>query len=138
MAFRGGGVRVSQIKKSWEAVKRLDRLPQIWHTSADPSGNGYTPNKLPLETQGGHFGGFRGQTLKSWEAVKRLDQLAPTLVHVCGFIWEWTQAKSKSPLNTPGGNGVTHSKVWGSCQTATPIGTKLGIRWRIRLGMDTG
>ena len=38
---------------------------QIWHTSADPSGNGYTPNKLPLETQGGHLGGFRGQTFKS-------------------------------------------------------------------------
>ena len=38
---------------------------QIWYTSADPSGNGYTPNKLPLETQGGHLGGFRGQTLKS-------------------------------------------------------------------------
>ena len=37
---------------------------QIWHTSADPSGN--APNKLPLETQGGHLGGggFRGQTFK--------------------------------------------------------------------------
>ncbi len=30
---------------------------QIWHTCADSSGNGYTPNKLPLETQG-VFGGF--------------------------------------------------------------------------------
>ena len=40
---------------------------------------------------------------KSGDAVKRLDRLAPTLVHVCGFISEWTQAKSKSPLNTPGG-----------------------------------
>ena len=28
--------------------------------------------------------------------------MTPTLVHVCGFIWEWTQAKSKSPLYTPG------------------------------------
>ena len=26
---------------------------QIWHTCAYSSGNGYTPNKLPLETQGG-------------------------------------------------------------------------------------
>ena len=26
------------------------------HTSADPSGNGYTPNKLPLDTQGGTWG----------------------------------------------------------------------------------
>ena len=65
VAFRGGGGRVSQIKKFGEAVKRLDILPQIWHTSADPaSGNRYTPNKLPLETQGRHLGGFRGQTFK--------------------------------------------------------------------------
>ena len=35
-----------------------------------------------------------------------MDRLAPTLVHVCGFIWEWTQAKSKSLINTPGG-------IWG-------------------------
>ena len=35
--------------------------------------------------------GFRGSNIqKSGEAVKRLDRLAPTLVHVCGFIWEWT------------------------------------------------
>ena len=40
---------------------------QIWHTSADPPGNGYTPNKLLLETQGGGGlgGGIRGQTFKS-------------------------------------------------------------------------
>ena len=32
VAFRGGGVRVSQIQKSWEAVKRLDRLaPNLTH-----------------------------------------------------------------------------------------------------------
>ena len=29
---------------------------QIWHTCADSSGNGYTPNKVPFETQGGHLG----------------------------------------------------------------------------------
>ena len=50
----------------------------IWHTSAYPSGNGYTPNKLPLEIQ----------IEMSGEAVKRLDRLAPNLVHACGFIWE--------------------------------------------------
>ena len=118
-------------------------------------------------------------------------RLAPTSVHVCGFIWEWTQAKSKSPLNTQGalrgrgvgghtfkslgklsngctdwhrifytsadssGNGhslnpirptilqehfggfywVTNSNVWGSRQTAGPIGTKFGTNMRIRVGM---
>ena len=61
---------------------------QIWHTSADPSGNGYTPNNLPLEAQGG--GGLGVNIQKSGEAVKRLYRLAPTLVHVCGYIWEWT------------------------------------------------
>ena len=49
----------------------------------------------------GHLGGFRGSNIqKSREAVKRLDRLAPTLVHVGGFIWEH---KYKSPLNTPEG-----------------------------------
>ena len=58
------------------------------------------PNKLPLET----LGGFRGSTIqKYWEAVR----LAPTLVHVCGFIWD--------TLNTPGGisggGGVRVSQI---------------------------
>ena len=66
-------------------------------------GMDYTSNKLPLETRGGSLGFFRGSTIqKSGEAVR----WAPTLVHVCGFIWEWTYAKYKSPLNTPGG-------IWG-------------------------
>ena len=60
------------------------------------------PNKLPRETQRA-LGGFKGSNiLKSGEAVKRQDRLAPTLVYVGGFIWEWAY-KYKSPLNTPGG-----------------------------------
>ena len=42
---------------------------QIWHTCADSSGNRYTPNKLPFETQGGHLGVLRGQTFKSLEKL---------------------------------------------------------------------
>ena len=54
----------------------------------------------------GHSWGFRGsQIQKSVEAVKRMDRLAPNLVHICGFVWESTQAKYNSPLNTPGGFG---------------------------------
>ena len=34
--------------------------------------------------------------------------------------------------------GVTNSIVWGSSQTAGPIGTTFGTRLRIRLGMDIG
>ena len=44
---------MSQIEKCWEAVKRLTDWPQVWHTSADPCGNEYAPNKWPLEIQGG-------------------------------------------------------------------------------------
>ena len=70
---------------------------QMWHTCAYSSGNRYTPNKLLFETQGWHLGVLGGQTFKS------LDRLAPTLFHVCGFIWEWTYAKYKPPHNTTGG-----------------------------------
>ena len=38
---------------------------QIWYTCADSSGNGYTPNKLPRETQGGTWGVLGGQTFNS-------------------------------------------------------------------------
>ena len=65
-AFGGGGVRVSQIKKSGKLSNGWTDRHQIGHTSADPPGNGYTPNKLLLETQGGTWWGeVRGQTFKS-------------------------------------------------------------------------
>ncbi len=117
---------------------------QIWYTSADSSGNGHRLNTTRPQYPRGIWRAVRGSQIQMFgEAIKRLDRLAPTLVHVCGFIWEWTQAKSKSPLNTPGGiwggrEGVTDSKVWGSCQTAASIGTKFGTCQRIRLGMDIG
>ena len=63
----------------------------------------------PSRHKGATWGFLGVKHSKVWEAVKRLDRLAPTLVHVCGFIWEWAQAKSKSPLNTPvsfGGGAV--------------------------------
>ena len=37
----------------------------------------------------------------SGKAIKRLDRLAPNLVHICGFVWEWTSAKYNSLLNNP-------------------------------------
>ena len=51
----------------------------------------YAKQIAPRDTRG-HLGGggFRGSNIqKSWAAVKRLHRLAPTLVHVCGFVWEW-------------------------------------------------
>ena len=62
-AFGGGGFRGSQIKKS---LGKLSNGWTDWHTCADSPGNGYTPNKLPLETQGGTWGVLGGQTLKVW------------------------------------------------------------------------
>ena len=42
----------------------------------------------PSRHKGGTWGGgFRGSTIQTYgEAVR----FAPTLVHVCGFVWEWT------------------------------------------------
>ena len=104
----GGGLGGHKFKSQGKMSNGWSDWHQIWYTCADSSGNGYTPNKLPLETQG-HLGGFRGSTIrKYWEAVR----LAPTLVHVCGFIWEWAYAKYKSPLNTPGGIGGGGGLGW--------------------------
>ena len=44
------------------------------------------------------LGGFRGSSIqKSGKGVKRLDRLAPTLVHVYGFIWEWHRLNTSHP-----------------------------------------
>ena len=40
---------------------------------------------------------------KSGKSTKRLDRLAPNLVNICRFIWEWTYAKNNLPLDTEGG-----------------------------------
>ena len=111
--------------------------------SADPSGNGYTPNKLPLETQGGTGGGGgTGQTFKrlgklsngwtNWQQLwftsadssgngHRLNTIRPTVpqehwgggggvrgsqIQMFGEAVKRLDrlAKSKSPLNCPGGH----------------------------------
>ena len=44
----------------------------------------------------GHEGGFSGSEIQKYGiTTKRMDQLAPNLAHMCGFIWDWTQAKNK-------------------------------------------
>ena len=55
-------------------------------------------NKNQLRVTQGGWGGFRGSEIqKSGITTKRVDQLAHNLVHACGFIWEWTWAKTISP-----------------------------------------
>ena len=55
-AFGGRGLWCHKFNSPGKLSNGWTDWHQIWHTSADPSGNGYTPNKLPLETQGGHLG----------------------------------------------------------------------------------
>ena len=76
---------------------------QLWFMSADSSGNGHQLNpSRPSIPQGALRGGGSGSPIqKSGKAVNRLHRLAPNLVHVSGFVWEWTKAKYNSPHNTP-------------------------------------
>ena len=43
---------------------------------------------------------------KSGKSTKRLDRLAPNLVTICRFIWEWTYAKKQLAPRYPRGNFV--------------------------------
>ena len=112
---------------------------QIWHTCADSSGNGYTPNKLPSETQGGTWG-FRGSNPQVWRSCQTAGPIS-TVVHVCGFICEWTYGKYKSPHNTPGGifGDFRGSQIQMSVEAVkrlNRLAPTFGTCLRIRLGMD--
>ena len=114
----GGGGGGHKFKSLGKLSNDWTDWHQILYTSADSSGNGPRLNTIRPSIPQGAFGGVKGsQVPKVWEAVKRLDLLAPTLVHVCGFTWEWTSAKYKSPLNTQGhwgGGGVGGSHIQNS------------------------
>ena len=101
---------MSQIHKSGEAVKRLDRLA-IWHTSADPSGNGYTPNKLPLETQGGHLGVLGGQQFESVGELSDWHQLWFTSADSSGNGHRLNTSRPSIPPAGIGGGGVRVSQI---------------------------
>ena len=84
--------------QQFKSIGKLSDWHQLWFTSADSSGNGHRLNpSRPSIPQGAmvdtihHCPLDRGsQIQKSVEAVKRLHRFAPNLVHVGGFIWEWT------------------------------------------------
>ena len=74
---------------------KLSDWHQLWFTSADSSVNGHrlkNPSRPSSSIPQGHLGGGGRRSIiqKSGEAVKRLHRLAPNLVHVGGFVWEWT------------------------------------------------
>ena len=84
----GGGLGVN-IQTYGEDLRLAPTLVHV----CDSSGNGHRLNpSRPSIPQGALGGGLgRGsQIQKSGEAVKWLHRLAPNLVHVSGFVWEWT------------------------------------------------
>ena len=67
-AFRGGGVRRSQIQKSREAVKRLNRLaPNLAHMCRFIWESAYAKQIAPRDTRGGggHLGVLGGQQFQN-------------------------------------------------------------------------
>ena len=74
--------RVQRRKAELTLAQIREKLPngcadwhQIWHTCANSYWNGYTPNKLPLETQGGTWGVLGGQQFKSLGKLSDWHQL---------------------------------------------------------------
>ena len=81
------------------------------------------------------------QLQKSWEAVRRVDRLAPNLAHICRSIWELIYAKQIAPRDTRGALGGFRGQTFkslGKLSNGWTIGTNVGYRLRIHLGMDTG
>ena len=65
-------------------------------TRANSFGNGHRLKTISSSRpKGGTWGGLGGsQMQKSGKSTKRLDRLAPNLVNICRFIWEWTYANN--------------------------------------------
>ena len=86
----------------------------------------------PRDTRGG---GVRGSDIqKSVEAVKWLDRLGTNFGSRLRIRPEIDSLNTSCPSISEGVRSLI--QVWESCQTAGPIGTKLGARQWIHLGMD--
>ena len=88
----GGGFRGPKMQSQENLPSGCTDWHQICYTSADSSGNGHRLKTIsPSIFQGAFWGALGGHKMqKSGKSTKRLDRLAPNLVHVCGFISEWT------------------------------------------------
>ena len=87
----GGGVGGHKFKSLGKLLNACIDWHQIWYTSADSSGNGHRLNTIAPQYPRGISGFFSGSQIQMFgEAGKRLDRLAPNLVQICGFVWEWT------------------------------------------------
>ena len=111
----GGGGKVVTNSKVWGSCQTAGPIATKCGTHLQIHlGMDNTPNKLPLETQGGTWGGLGVKHSKVWEArvpqiqkyeepVKRLDRLALNVAQICRSIWEWIHAKQIAPRYTRGG-----------------------------------
>ena len=79
-------------QKSGEAVKRLDRLaPNLAHMCRFIREWIYAKQIALRDTRGGGTWRFYGvKHSKVLESCQTAGPISPTLVHVCGFVWEWT------------------------------------------------
>ena len=145
MLFFGVFLRVQRRKSELILAQIREKLPngyavchQIWHTCAISYGNVYTPKKLPLETQGVHLGVLGGEQFKHLGKLSDWHQLWFTSAYSSGNGHRLNTSRPSIPQVAFRGGGVkvSNSNVWGSCQTAGPIGPKFGTPLQIHLGMD--
>ena len=138
----GGGLGGHKLKNQG----KIQTAGPIGTKFVDSSGNGYTPKKLPRETQGALGGVLGGQTIKDQGKLSNgwtdWHQLWFTSADSSGNGYRLNTSRPSIPQRAfgggGGGRGVTNSKILGSCQKAGPICTKLGTPLWIHLGMDIG
>ena len=106
------GQRVQQRKAELTLAQIWEKLPngwadwhQMWHTCANSYGNEYTPNKLPLETQGGHLGVLGGNKFKSLGKLSDRHQLWFTSVDSSGNGHRLDTSRPSIPQVTFRGGG---------------------------------
>ena len=88
-----GGFRGSQNAKVWKIYQTAGLIgTKCGNHLQIHLGMDICKKQLAPRYPGGNFVGLGGgsKMQKSGKSTKRLDRLAPNLVHVCGFIWEWT------------------------------------------------
>ena len=79
----------------------------MWHTCANSYGNGYTPSKLPLETQGGTWGGggLEGKQFRSIGKLSDWHQLWFTSADSSGNGHRLNRSRPSIPPVGIGGGG---------------------------------
>ena len=81
----------------------------IWHTCANSYGDVYTPNILPLETQGGTWGVLGGQQFKSLGKLSDWQQLLFTSTDSSGKGHRLNTSRPSMPQGAFGGGLGCHT-----------------------------